>query len=188
MAWLSPGLERTFLDLLVNYNLLAFHPHIPLANVASNESQVSDCTHRNVASLPKAARPLDQLSRRDTVCLVATKALTPQGRTVAKSVHREVILHEHCSPGSLDGNYGIYRIPSDRPGVANFQQPLNYGGMPWSSRGIPPRYHVHSPPEATTETCLSYIFHCTTLPELGHIRRKPRLTSEAAALILNEED
>ena len=98
-------------------------------------------------------------------------------------VHREVIPHAPCSRNSLDGSYGIYRIPSDRPGVADFQQPLNYGSIPWSFNRILTCYPVHSPREAATETCLGCIFHGTNLPELGHSPRNPRLTSEAKALI-----
>jgi hypothetical protein len=97
--------------------------------------------------------------------------------------HQEVIPHVLCSRNSLDGSHGIYRIPSGRPGAANFQQPLNYRSIPRSFNRIFPCYHVHSPREAATKACLSCIFHCTNLPELGHIPRTPRLTSEAKALI-----
>src|SRR5579872_1223046 len=86
------------------------------------------------------------------------------------------------SPDSLDGNDVIRRIPFDRPGAANFQQPLHYGSLPRSFNRIPPCYHVHSPREATTKTRFRYISHCTNLPELGHIRRKSRLRSATAKM------
>jgi len=79
-------------------------------------------------------------------------------------------------------SHGRPGIPSDRPGAGNFQQPLNYGSMPRSFNRISPCYHVHLPKKSATKACLCYVFHCTN-PELGHIRRKPRLTSEAKALI-----
>jgi hypothetical protein len=41
--------------------------------------------------------------------------------------------------------------------------------------------NVHSPREAATKTGLCCAFHCTNVSELGHIPRKPRLTSEAKA-------
>ncbi len=91
--------------------------------------------------------------------------------------------HVLCSRDSLDGSYGVHRIPSDRPGAANFQQPLNYRSIPRSSNRIFPCYHVHTPREATTKTCLSCAFPCTNNAELGHIRRTQRLTSEAKTLI-----
>jgi hypothetical protein len=91
--------------------------------------------------------------------------------------------HVLCSRNSLDGSYGVYRIPSDRPGAANFQQPLNYGSIPRSFNRIFPCYHVYSPAEAATKTCFHCTFHCTNNAELGHISRTPRLRSEAKALI-----
>jgi hypothetical protein len=102
---------------------------------------------------------------------------------VASRQHQEVIPHAPGSRNSLDGKYGIYRIPSDRPGATDFQQPLNYRSIARSFNRIFTCYHVHSPSEAATKTCLSCIFHGTNLPELGHIPRRARLTSEAQALI-----
>src|SRR5581483_8197318 len=83
----------------------------------------------------------------------------------------------------LDCSYGIQRVYPDRAGPANFQQPLNYRSVPGSSNRILAGYYVHSPTEAATKTCLHYLFHGTTVSRLGHTQRKPRLRSEAEALI-----
>jgi len=113
--------------------------------------------------------------------------IKPQRRIVAIFAHQEVILHVLCSRNSLDGGYGIYRIYSDQPGAANVQWPLNYRSIPRSFNRVFPGHHVHSPREAATKTCLRRVFHCTNLPGLGHIPGKPRLTSEAKALIPNRQ-
>ena len=92
-------------------------------------------------------------------------------------------LHVLGSCNSLDPSHGIYRIHSDQPGAANVQQPLNYRSIPRSFSRIFSCCLVHSAREAATKTCFRCPFHCTNLPGLGHIPRKPRLTSESKALI-----
>ncbi len=111
------------------------------------------------------------------------ETLTPQRGTAAIVAHELVISHVLGSRDSLDGSYGVYRLHSDRAGAAIIQQLLNYGSIPRIFNRIFPCDHVHSPREATTKICLRCVFHCTNLPGLGHIPRKPRLTSEAKALI-----
>src|SRR6266567_6215424 len=49
----------------------------------------------------------------------------------------DVRAHE-SSRNFLDGRSRVYRIPTDWPGPANFQQPLNYGRIPWSANRISP--------------------------------------------------
>ena len=90
--------------------------------------------------------------------------------------------HE-SSRNFLDSRSRVYRIPTDWPGPANFQQPLNYGRIPWSANRISPSHHVHSPGGAPTKTCFDCTFHRRNPAGLGHFPRKPRLRAKAKALI-----
>ena len=90
--------------------------------------------------------------------------------------------HE-SSRNFLDSRSRVYRIPTDWPGPANFQQPLNYGRIPWSASRISPSHHVHSPGGAPTKTCFDCTFHRRNPAGLGHFPRKPRLGAKAKALI-----
>jgi len=94
----------------------------------------------------------------------------------------DVRAHE-SSRNFLDGRSRVYRIPTDWPGPANFQQPLNYGRIPWSANRISPSHHVHSPGGAPTKTCFDCTFHRRNPAGLGHFPRKPRLRAKAKALI-----
>ena len=82
------------------------------------------------------------------------------------------------SRNCLDCIDGVYRIPPDWPGPANFQPPLNYGRIHRSSGRISPCHHVHSPGGAPTKTCFDFAFHRTNPAELGQSPRTPRLRSE----------
>jgi hypothetical protein len=78
------------------------------------------------------------------------------------------------------------RTPSDRPGAADFQQPL--GSIPRSFNRIFTCYHVHSPREAATKTQRPALVEYSNIllnksSRTGYIPRKPRLTSEAKGLI-----
>jgi hypothetical protein len=94
----------------------------------------------------------------------------------------DVRAHE-SSRNFLDSRSRVYRIPTDWPGPANFQQPLNYGRIPWSANRISPSHHVHSPGGAPTKTCFDCTFHRRNPAGLGHFPRKPRLRAKAKALI-----
>lgn len=109
---------------------------------------------------------------------------SPQNReSVAIFDSQEVIPHVRCSRNSLDGSNGIYRIHSDRPGASSGQYPLNYRSLPRSVNRISPCHHVHSSRETATKACLRCALYCTNVPGVGYIPRRPRLTSEAKALI-----
>src|SRR5579872_5257565 len=84
---------------------------------------------------------------------------------------------------SLDSSDGIYRIHSDGPGAADFQQAFDFGSIPRSFNRILACYHVHSPRAAATKTCLGYIFRSSHLSELGPVPREPRLTHETKAVV-----
>ncbi len=96
---------------------------------------------------------------------------------------RRDVRADESSRNSLDCSYGVHRIPPDRPGPANFQQPLNYGRIPRSSSRISPCHHVHSPGEAPTKTCFDCTLYRTDHAVLGAFPRKPRLRSEVKSLI-----
>ena len=55
--------------------------------------------------------------------------------------------------------------------------------LPRGSSRIFPGYHVYSQREAATKTRVHRAFHRANLPGLGHIPRKPRLTSVAKGMI-----
>jgi hypothetical protein len=114
-------------------------------------------------------------------CLKTSLTGTSHFATILE-IRRSVRAHE-SSRNFLDCSSGVYWIPPDWPGPANFQQPLNYGRIPWSASRISPCHHVHSPGGAPTKTCFDCTFHRTNLAELGHSPRRPRLRSEAKALI-----
>jgi hypothetical protein len=91
-------------------------------------------------------------------------------RSESGNINSSYVIGSHTSVALNDGVHGI---SVDWPGTSNFQQPLNYRGMPRSVDRIASGHHVYIARKAPPKASLGCSFHRSIPAALG------RLTSKA---------